>query len=396
MGGMELEARAADALQALSVKDVLAQVQMIQHLMKEGMHDGEHYGVIPGTGSKPTLLKPGAEKLCFMFRLDPEYPEEKMRERWEPEGHYTVTATCVLYHIDSSKRIASGLGLCSTREEKYAYRTAERRCPDCGAQAIVRSVKKSAFFCIRDKGGCGSRIPFNSAKANELEGQDVGKKPNPSLPDSYNTVLKMACKRALIAAVLNGTAASDIFTQDLDDSDEAAAAVEPPTQAVASPDSAPEPLQGAEQGGGSSPPQRVEPSPDLLMTFGQYKGSRVGDLPLGYLRWLRGEPDAETPEAGWEPFVADDEYSGVLVEAARGAVERYEKDGAIANLNSVYANLLDHGSLPPGHDDWAGYLRWYLEGAYKIDLEQVNWRAALTTQQIREATVKLMEMEIPL
>src|SRR5215468_6722885 len=113
----ELAIREPAALAALSVEEVLAQVQMIQHLMHEAMVEGEHYGVIPGTErrdadgkdiSKPTLLKPGAEKLCFMFRLDPEYPEEKLREVWHPDGHYTVTATCVLFHIDTGKRIASG------------------------------------------------------------------------------------------------------------------------------------------------------------------------------------------------------------------------------------------------------------------------------------------------
>ena len=35
--------------------------------------------------------------------------------------------------------------------------------------------------------------------------------------DHYNTVLKMAKKRALVDAVLTTTAASDIFTQDLED-----------------------------------------------------------------------------------------------------------------------------------------------------------------------------------
>jgi hypothetical protein len=32
-----------------------------------------------------------------------------------------------------------------------------------------------------------------------------------------NTIMKMACKRALVAATLNATAASDIFTQDVED-----------------------------------------------------------------------------------------------------------------------------------------------------------------------------------
>jgi hypothetical protein len=204
---------------ALSVVELVGQADLIKEAMRAVMTNGEHYGVIPGT-KKPTLLKPGAEKLCLLFRLDPEYPPEQVKEVWHPDGHYTVTAICTLYHILSGNRIASGLGLCSTREEKYAYRNAERVCPDCGVAAIVRSKKKSAFFCIRDKGGCGHRFAFGTVAGDGLEGQDAGKKPNENLPDTYNTVLKMACKRALVAAVLNGTAASDIFTQDLDDTDE--------------------------------------------------------------------------------------------------------------------------------------------------------------------------------
>ena len=35
--------------------------------------------------------------------------------------------------------------------------------------------------------------------------------------DLANTILKMACKRAMIAMTLNVTAASDIFTQDIED-----------------------------------------------------------------------------------------------------------------------------------------------------------------------------------
>ena len=41
--------------------------------------------------------------------------------------------------------------------------------------------------------------------------------PNDDLADQYNTVLKMSNKRSLVAAVLNVTAASDIFTQDIED-----------------------------------------------------------------------------------------------------------------------------------------------------------------------------------
>ena len=56
----------------LSVPQVLAQVEKIQQVMRQAMKEGEHYGVIPGT-TKPTLLKPGAEKLCLLFRFGPDY-----------------------------------------------------------------------------------------------------------------------------------------------------------------------------------------------------------------------------------------------------------------------------------------------------------------------------------
>ena len=50
--------------------------------------------------------------------------------------------------------------------------------------------------------------------------------------DLANTVLKMACKRAQLAMTLNVTAASDIFSQDLDDlPPELLPEVEPPKPA---------------------------------------------------------------------------------------------------------------------------------------------------------------------
>jgi len=47
--------------------------------------------------------------------------------------------------------------------------------------------------------------------------QAAGRVENTDLADTYNTVLKMAKKRALVDATLTATAASDIFTQDLED-----------------------------------------------------------------------------------------------------------------------------------------------------------------------------------
>jgi len=197
---------------ALSVGDVRSQVNLIQHVMREVMQKDVHYGVIPGTGTKPTLYKAGAEKLCLTFRLDPQYEVEEKTDG----DHMTVTVKCTLTHIPTGQRFGSGMGSCSTKESKYAYRKAGRKCPECGAEAIIkgRAEYGGGWLCFAKKGGCGHKWPDG---AQAIESQVEGREPNPDVPDAWNTVLKMGCKRALVAAVLNTTAASDCFTQDIED-----------------------------------------------------------------------------------------------------------------------------------------------------------------------------------
>lgn len=196
----------------LTLTDVKGQVNLIQEIMKGVMKKDEHYGVIPGTGTKPTLLKPGAEKLCLTFRLAPTYAIEQVKDG----DHLTVLSTCTLTHIPSGQVYGSGMGSCSTREGKYAYRSASRKCPQCGKEAIIKGKEEfgGGWLCFKKKDGCGAKFEDD---APEIVGQAAGKIPNDNLPDTYNTVLKMSNKRALVAAVLNVTAASDIFTQDIED-----------------------------------------------------------------------------------------------------------------------------------------------------------------------------------
>ena len=197
---------------ALTVHDVRAQVNLIQHVMKEVMQEGQHYGVIPGTGTKPSLLKAGAEKLCLTFRLDPQYEVEQDRDG----SHLTVTSKCTLWHIPSGQRFGSGMGSCSTHESKYAYRQGSRKCPNCGSEAIIKGREEygGGWICFAKKGGCGAKF---LEKDEAITSQSTARVPNEDLADQYNTVLKMANKRSLVAAVLNATAASDIFTQDIED-----------------------------------------------------------------------------------------------------------------------------------------------------------------------------------
>lgn len=207
-----------------SVEQVLSQAKKIQDVMRLVMKPGEHYGTIPGT-DKPTLLKPGAEVLLFTFRLDPQY---EAVERYDG-NHLTIQSRCVIYHIATGLRLGSGMGSCSTKESKYAYRLAARVCPQCHKEAIIKgkAVFGGGWLCFKKKEGCGAKFKETDPL---IIHQPTGRVPNEDVADVYNTVLKMANKRALVAAVLNVTAASETFTQDLEDAQETPPG--PPTTAV--------------------------------------------------------------------------------------------------------------------------------------------------------------------
>jgi hypothetical protein len=196
----------------MTIEELVARTKKVTAAMQAVMKDGEHYGVIPGT-KKPTLLKPGAEKLANLFMLDPEYETTETFD----QDHLTVVSRCTLYHIPTGNRLGSGMGSCSTKESKYAYRIAARKCPSCGKEAIIRGKEEygGGWLCFKKKDGCGAKFKDGDAS---IEEQESGRVANEDKADQYNTVLKMANKRSLVAAVLNVTAASDIFTQDLEDS----------------------------------------------------------------------------------------------------------------------------------------------------------------------------------
>lgn len=217
-------ALALQAQSELTVEELVAQSGKIEAAMKSAMTQDMHYGIIPGV-KKPSLFKPGAEKLCVLFRLAPHYQSEKI---WHADGHLTVTVVCSLKHAPTGITIATGEGLCTSRESRYAYRQGERLCPSCGEPQVrlgkARGNKAGNWYCWKKQGGCGETWALDSPEATEFEKMETGKVANPEIPDTFNTVLKMADKRALVAAVLNATAASDVFTQDVEDMGQRAAA----------------------------------------------------------------------------------------------------------------------------------------------------------------------------
>lgn len=193
----------------LSVDDVLKRMGSVQDLMKRAMTLNVDYGTIPGTKSKPTLLKPGAEKLCVMFRLAPKYRTTKT---FHDDGHLTVESTCQIYD-NGENFCGEASAMCSTREAKYAYRKSERVCPSCGKAGIIKGKAEfgGGWLCWKKKDGCGQQFGDNDPA---ITSQAAGRVPNEDLGDSYNTVLRVAEKRALIGAVRLVTGSSALFDEE--------------------------------------------------------------------------------------------------------------------------------------------------------------------------------------
>jgi len=209
----------------LAVRQVAAQVETIRRLMTAVMREGEHYGRIPGCGEKPVLLKAGAEKLCLTFRLAAE-PRVRVIDLAGCHREYRVK--CTLYSLESGRRLGSGVGSCSTLESKYRFRHGEgeptgRPVPPRYWE-LRRTDREAAQALLGGKGFAPRRTPGGAWEVYRL-GVRV-EHDNPA--DHYNTVLKMAKKRALCDAVLQVTGASDLFTQDIEERVEEPAASSAP------------------------------------------------------------------------------------------------------------------------------------------------------------------------
>ncbi len=199
------------------VTDVHAALQRYQSMkdfIDSVLKKDVDFGVIPGT-NKPTLLKPGAEKLAYFFGLKPRFVLVHDIENWDVEPplfyyHYK----CILER--NGEMAGEGEGSCNSREKKYRYRQAERVCPTCGKSTIIKGKAEygGGYVCFAKKGGCGAKFGDNDPA---ITSQQLGQVENPDVFDLVNTIQKMAQKRAYVAAVLIAVNGSEYFTQDVED-----------------------------------------------------------------------------------------------------------------------------------------------------------------------------------
>jgi len=185
----------ATASAGMTPEQLALRYQQLQELIQRNvLVEGSDYGIIPGTGDKPTLYKAGAEKLAAFFGLSVDMELADKVEIWEPGSaffyyRYRATAT------DKWGRYATGEGSANSREAKYRWRTVKERdySPDIHgpAQKVKKTGQYGDYYVYRVE----NREPY----------------------DLVNTLQKMAQKRAYVQAVLLAVGASAFFTQDVED-----------------------------------------------------------------------------------------------------------------------------------------------------------------------------------
>lgn len=217
-------------------------VQFTKDILKESLD----YGVIPGT-NKPSLYKPGAEKLRFVYGLGAEFEcIDKTTDLVTPYVDYTYKCTI---RSKSGQVLAQCEGNCNSMEPKFGFLWVQLSDVPEGVDISKLKTKTSGRalfefdFALNKKETTGQygkpqdywdyfakAISENRAKRvtkptkrGEAQGWEINdtvtvyRIPNPDVVGLKNTIMKMAQKRAFVGAVLVATGASEFFTQDVED-----------------------------------------------------------------------------------------------------------------------------------------------------------------------------------
>ncbi len=280
--------------------------------VKEIMIEDLDFGTIPGT-QKPTLYKPGAEKLSTFFGLRKTFVLLDKIEHWDDEApRFFYRYKSQLWRGDTL--IAEGIGSANSLEDRYRWRWVSfDRLPDHLVPEIESLQKRGSkiseyVFAIeqaKTEGEFSKPLDywtrFRNAIVDETARQvtkhtregkgypaweidaTLYRIPNPDIHTLINTLDKMAQKRAFVQSVLIGVNASEFFSQDYEDMPlESVTGVED--------ESTPMPDYDKRQGTPGGPPEKENPEPPPRQEH-QWE-SRIRDFIIG-AGFVRGDKKAE-------------------------------------------------------------------------------------------------------
>ena len=232
-----------DTVDIDSISTTMNKIAQMQLVVQKTLKEGHDFGEVPGT-SKPTLLKPGGEKICMLFGLNPEYEFLQSTEDYDKE-FFSYNIKCTLYR--NGQAVAQGVGSCNSKEKKYRF---------INVDAIPENYIGQSET-ITDKYG-RTKYKIN----------------NPDICSLVNTILKMAKKRAFIDAVLQVASLSEVFTQDIED------------------------MADFIQQENENSAMTLEQATAIKLSFGKYKGLTLGEIVKQdpqYCDWLYSKNEKTDP-----------------------------------------------------------------------------------------------------
>lgn len=232
-----------DTVDIDNISTTMNKIAQMQIIVQKTLKKGHDFGEVPGT-SKPTLLKPGGEKICMLFGLNPEYEFLQTTEDYDKE-FFSYNIRCTLFR--NGQPVAQGVGSCNSKEKKYRYINVDN-------------------------------IPENytgfSEPITDKYGRTKYKINNPDICSLVNTILKMAKKRAFIDSILQVASLSEVFTQDLED------------------------MGDLIQQENDNSAMTIDQAIAIKISFGKYKGATLGDLVKQdpqYCDWLYSKNEKTDP-----------------------------------------------------------------------------------------------------
>lgn len=159
----------------------------------EMLNEGTDYGIIPGV-DKPSLLKPGAEKLEKLFFL--RHKKECILKDVKPDGSFIRYTYRTSIFNKAGQLVGTCEGTCNSHEKKYRSHTVFDN------QATEEEKKNGKLEERTSRAG-------NKYKVYVVEKTDFY--------DLENTIMKMAQKRSYVGAILEATNSSSRFTADAED-----------------------------------------------------------------------------------------------------------------------------------------------------------------------------------
>ncbi len=237
---------------------------------------GVDYGLVPGI-KKPFLFKAGAERLALYFEF--RVGDYEVEDCSDPDKDYFYFKVKGKVFAKDGGYLGMGMGSCSSRESKYAYRWI--RYNELPSAFKTTGDIKTDFQAYIDANGAGSA----KWQSFGTGGQYVFRVKNDLVSDLCNTVLKMAKKRCYIDAIQTVTGADRKFMR----SEELEKPFEPPTEPEETgeiPGSTPEP---------PAPQKEPKPTTDTSVdvAFQQFKEEndawlkKMGWAPTTYSSWLQ-------------------------------------------------------------------------------------------------------------